>query len=134
MTPETVKRIIEVLEVGGTWSMAAAAGNISDDTLKAWRDAFPGFSAACARARDGGAAMLVEKIRREAETGDWRAAAWLLERIKADEFGRRVLVGGAGGAPIQIEGELKIAGDVRAKVDATKLLHDAIGAAAAGNK
>jgi hypothetical protein len=132
-TPEAVDRILKILGVGGTWSMAAAAAGISPDTLVRWRDTHRAFALACARARDNGAQKLVERIRAEAENGDWRAASWLLERISPDQYGRRVLVGGmTGGAPIQIEGELRAAGDIRSNPDATKQLHDAIATAVSG--
>jgi hypothetical protein len=134
LTPEVRERILSILSVGGTWKMAAAAGGISDDTLKRHRDANEGFAAACARARDSGAAALVEKIRNAAEGGDWRASAWLLERISPEVYGRRVVVGGPDGGPVKVEGELRVAGEIRANVDATKKLHDAIAAAAGTSK
>lgn len=83
-----------------------------------------------ARAREDGAQKLVERIRLEAESGDWRAAAWLLERIEPGIYGRRVLVGGVAGSPIQIEGELKAGLAIRASVEATKLVHQALAIAA----
>jgi len=44
-----------------------------------------------------------------------------------DTYGNRVLVGGAPGAsPIHIEGELRVAGEIRGSVQATGKLHDAI--------
>lgn len=133
-TAAAEKRILSILSVGGTWAMAAAAGKVSDDTLKRWRDDDAGFAGRCACARDGGAAKLVEKIRQEAEDGDWRAAAWLLERIAAEQYGRRTVVtGDPAGVPIKIDGELRVAGDVRSSKKAMKKLHDAIATAAANS-
>jgi hypothetical protein len=131
-TPEAVDRILKILGVGGTWSMAAAAGAISPDTLVRWRDTDSAFAGACARARDNGAQTLAERIRLEAENGDWRAASWLLERIAPDQYGRRVLVGGMAGSPIQIGGELRAADGIRSNPSATKQLHDVIATAVAG--
>jgi hypothetical protein len=110
--------------------MAAAAGQVSIESLKHWRNKDPLFAAQCARAREDGAQKLVERIRLEAESGDWRAAAWLLERIEPGIYGRRVLVGGVAGSPIQIEGELKAGLAIRASVEATKLVHQALAIAA----
>jgi hypothetical protein len=41
-----------------------------------------------------------------------------------------VLVGGVAGSPIQIEGELKAGLAIRASVEATKLVHQALAIAA----
>lgn len=121
---------MEVLEVGGTWGMAAAAAHISVDALKRWRDDIADFAEECARARDSGAAKLVSKVRKAAEGGDWRAASWLLERTSPNEYGRRVQVAGPGGGPVPIEGELRVADGVRANQSASDALHDAIAKAA----
>jgi hypothetical protein len=110
--------------------MAAAAAGISPETLVRWRDADEGFAMACAGARARGASELLARIRKEAKDGDWRAAMWLLERLAPNEYGRRVLVGGMADSPIQIDGELKAGLAIRASVEATKLMHEAIAIAA----
>lgn len=130
-TPEALEKIIQIMGVGGTWNMAAAAGGISPDTLKRWRDKDPAFASRIARARDDGTQKLADRIRQEAESGDWRAASWLLERIAPDQYGRRAIVVGSNGGPVQIEGELRIAAGIRASEEATAKMHEALLAAAA---
>lgn len=55
-------------------------------------------------------------ITRAAQTGQWQAAAWTLERRKPNEFGRHLLeVTGAEGGPIQVEEKLTSVLDLAAK-------------------
>jgi len=110
--------------------MAAAAGHVSVDSVKRWRDDVADFAEECARARDSGAAKLVAKVRAAAEAGDWRAASWLLERTSPNEYGRRVQIAGPNGGPVPIEGELRVADGVRANSAASDVMHLAIAKAA----
>jgi hypothetical protein len=55
--------------------------------------------------------MALVKTVRIAATSDWRAAAYMLERMDPANFSRRVEVTGAEGAPIQVQ-------DVTAQIDA----------------
>lgn len=61
-------------------------------------------------------------ITRAASTGQWQAAAWILERRLPTEFGRRLLeVTGADGGPIQVEERLAGVMDLAEKVRADLL-------------
>ena len=111
--------------------MAAAAAQVTPDTLHRWKKNDLAFSKAVARAREAGAADLVATIK-AAAVKDWRAAAFLLERIVPDQYGRRAVITGSNGGPVQIEGELRIAAGIRGNPEARTKLHAAIMAAAAG--
>lgn len=128
-TPEAVSRILKALKLGVSLEQAATYGGISYDTLNEWRKAFPDFSEACKKAR---AQMEVDSLRVISAAGrrSWQAKAWMLERLFPDKYGRRVMLGGAG-APIQIEGELRAAAEIRASEAATEVIHQAIAAVGA---
>ena len=67
------------------------------------------------RARGEAVTKKVAVISKAGNEGDWRAAAWWLERQAADEFGKtdRIEMTGAGGDPIKIQIEM---GDLEDKI------------------
>lgn len=138
LTPEKATRIIDALKGGAPLRVAAAAGGISVDALAGYRNPdsptyLPDFSDAVARARDHGAAELLKSIQEAAKT-EWRAAQYLLAVLMPEVYGKRVVLAGEGGGPIEISGELRVAGEIRANADATRKLHDAIATAAHSKK
>lgn len=54
---------------------------------------------------------LAGRVSNIAGAGDWRADAWMLERMHPDEFGKRTELVGKDGGPVQIH-------DVTAAIDA----------------
>ncbi len=56
---------------------------------QAGEEPYAGFFNAASRARDGWKARLISRIEACAAGGDWRPAAWLLERQFPAEFGGR---------------------------------------------
>ena len=112
-------RLVRLLESGATIEAAAAAAGIPRRTIYNWLeraeevgapDVYVDFAERIEQARSKCEADLVETIAAEAKE-DWRAAAWLLERIASDRYARPS-VRPAGrpadrpSAPRQQEGEL----------------------------
>lgn len=114
-TPERVEKICKALRAGNTRRVACIHGGISEDTLARWIKRYADFADLIARAEADWESRLVNVITqagtpREATTKkvkegadgtttetttevvmDWRAAAWLLERRRPDEWGKRDL-------------------------------------------
>jgi len=70
---------------------------------------FAAFSAACARARAEHVEVRIQRIQAAAagsgdgRPGDWRADAWLLEKLEPQDFGKhRVELSGPEGGPLQV--------------------------------
>lgn len=107
-TEENRKRILEAIELGSTYELAAAYGGISYATLNAWlkreEDEYLKFSEDVKQAEGKAAVGWLQKIEKAATDGNWQAAAWKLERRYPREFGRTVKeVTGADGGALKIE-------------------------------
>lgn len=112
------ERIPELVEMGNYLEDAAAAVGVGGRSAERWmeigraiaeefgpdaeeaeipreRRIFWRFWHAVTRAREAASVRLLRTVERAAPT-DWRAAAWILERTRADRFGRleRLHVGG----------------------------------------
>jgi hypothetical protein len=98
----TITRLEEALRLGCTYAAACGYANISDDTLANWRRDKSGFSERLARAEGEATVRWLQTIE-NAAGGDWRAAAWKLERRYPREYGRNVTeVRGKPEEPIQV--------------------------------
>ena len=117
------KSIINALEQGNTRKVAAESSGISARTLQRWlkmgRDnegrQFVKLLASVEKAEATAAAAMVKSLVAAADKGEWRAAAWWLERRYPNDWGRRprpvvtdeeqgpvsfvVQIGGGGGKP-----------------------------------
>lgn len=71
---------------GNTFRASAKAEGISEATFHRWRKEHPDFGEMVEQALGVSEARLVNKI---AETEDWRAAAWILERRFPDSWTKR---------------------------------------------
>ena len=67
------------------------------------------------RAKAEAVAKKVAVIAKSGNDGDWRAAAWWLERQLPEEFGKtdKLEIGGNNGEPIRIQGEM---GELESKI------------------
>ena len=90
-TPETAKKIIDAVRLGATYELACNYANISLDTLSRWRKRSADFADNLREAEGMGAIGWLAKIEKAAQDGDWKAAAWKLERRYPDVYGRQVL-------------------------------------------
>lgn len=90
------------IRIGAEWE--GETESIEPAEIPPERRVFSEFSAAIARAREAATTRLLRPIERAAST-DWRAAAWILERTRADRFGKldRLKVGGdAESGPVRV--------------------------------
>src|SRR5215210_4357861 len=94
MTEQVVSDIVNALAAGATIKAATGAAGISERTYYLWREqggqegadeAFLQFLQRTTRAREQGKVALTASIRKAAAE-DWRAAAWLLERLEPEAW------------------------------------------------
>lgn len=92
-TPETCKRIVDMLRAGSYPKVAANAAGVSERTFYYWieraqtDDDYREFAEAVDRALSEGEARAVAVIA-AASTESWQAAAWMLERRYPDRWAR----------------------------------------------
>ena len=114
LTPAVADRIVSAVEVGVSWKDSAAAAGINEATLHRWRErgreGRAPYRAFCERLDAAAARSVVAMqitVRQAASNGDWKAAAWFLERRRPDDYAPRsktqVEVSGPQGAPIEVE-------------------------------
>ena len=114
MTEQVVADIVNALAAGATVRAAAGAAGISERTYHSWRErgeqegadeAFLQFLQRTTRAREQGKVALVASIRRSANEGDWRAAAWLLERLEPEAWAAKHVLehSGLDGGPVPVD-------------------------------
>jgi len=95
LTPELTRQITSYIQKGNTPTTSATLAGISPSTYFNWMskgsNQQPGFMEfsesikhACARS----IANRVAHISRVADSGNWRAAAWMLERMAPESFGK----------------------------------------------
>lgn len=102
-TPDFQRRFLGYVRQGVGVTAAAAALGVSKSALCAWRHRFSDFSRKIEDAREAHLDRLEHHIARAAHV-DWRAAAWILERRRPDEYSRRDSSGADG---FTLEGLLK---------------------------
>jgi len=122
LTDEVWARIQRSVEVGTYAKVAAVAAGISEATYHRWRsqgrqDREQGrrtrvarfdadIEAAEARAEEHHIRQITQAAAgARGRPGDWKAAAWLLERKYPERYARRTNqeVSGPGGSPVQVE-------------------------------
>lgn len=98
LTQDVEDRLVEAFEQGATTKLACLYGGISRDTLAEWLKAAAAGDERCQRlaervrrAEGARAVVWLRLIQASAAAGEWRALAWLMERLYPDEYGRRVL-------------------------------------------
>lgn len=98
LTPETQAHIVQAIEVGATYELAAQYGGVAYNTFNEWMK--KGDAAKSGRYREfyeavksaeGKAAIKWLALIDKAATDTWQAAAWKLERRYPNTFGRRVV-------------------------------------------
>jgi len=96
LTPARVERLHDALRLGLSQQLASHHAGISPRTYRNWmkrgeeaqRGEYATFFADSQRAVAQGVLALVEAINDAAVAGDWRAAAWLLERRFPQDYAR----------------------------------------------
>jgi hypothetical protein len=82
-TPAARAQILQDLSLGLPYKSAAERAGISEATLGRWREADDDFAGQCNAAVRAFEAKHVANIDSAADRGDWKAAAWRLERHPA---------------------------------------------------
>jgi len=91
LTVAKKETILAYVSAGGSQRLAAKFVGCHHSTIRNEADRDPHFLASLTRAEAQCALALLDAITRAATTkadGDWRAAAWLLERKWAQDFGK----------------------------------------------
>ena len=86
-TPELAHTICVHVRYGCPLEMAAAAEGVSAETVRRWRQRYPAFAAQVEQARASCTVHLLRCLNKAALAGNWRAAAWLLERTRPANYG-----------------------------------------------
>lgn len=113
-TPERVAAIERAIAMGATYRLACKYAGISEDTFARWRKSAE-FAERLEKAEGAAALGWLAKIERAANEGTWQAAAWKLERLYPQEYGRTVQeFQGRGGGPIEqrLEGTVEHTGGI----------------------
>ena len=95
LTPELTREITSYIQDGNTPTISATLVGISPSTYFYWmskgsnqQPGFMEFSESIKRACARSIANRVAHISRVADSGNWRAAAWMLERMAPESFGK----------------------------------------------
>lgn len=110
---ERIRVFIAAIQAGQSNRAAAAEAHIGAGTLTRWRAGKRPFDVIMRQKMERAIAVRerrwITAIESAATTpmnngapGDWKAAAWMLERTAPDEFGPTRAVSGRGGGPIEI--------------------------------
>ena len=104
-SPERVEAILTALRAGNTRRASAGYAGVAIDTLGAWIDRYPDFSASVEKAEADAEVGMVANIKKAVTDGTWTAAAWWLERRRHRDWGRveRIEHSGPEGQPVQVE-------------------------------
>jgi hypothetical protein len=94
-TPERADKLIQAIRVGATFRLACQYAGISEDTFARWRKGRQGAPADFAervKEAEGAGAIGWLAVIEKAMTEHWQAAAWKLERLHAQDYGRQTTV------------------------------------------
>jgi hypothetical protein len=95
-TPDTQEVVCAAIAEGLSIANACQIAGISETAINDWQrrgglgeSPYVEFLTAMRHARVQGKLTRLRHINRAAETGAWQAAAWYLERVYPDEYGKR---------------------------------------------
>lgn len=91
LTPDVQQRILQAIQMGATYGLAAAYGGVSMDSFARWRDKIADFADAIKEAEGKAVVGWLAKIEKAANEGAWQAAAWKLERRYPKDYGRQMI-------------------------------------------
>lgn len=104
LTQAKVERYLEGIALGATRGLAASYAGISTAAMNGWIDRIPELKEAVESCEAIAAMKWLNVIEKAAQAGQWQAAAWKLERLYPDLYGRRDTREhtGPGGGPILV--------------------------------
>lgn len=90
LTPELTNQLAAIFREGQTSIESACASvGVAPSTYYKWMNDEPEFSETIEKARADAVQGYLQVIKRAADTGTWQAAAWWLERVLPNQYGRR---------------------------------------------
>ena len=89
-TPETRAKIMQAIQLGATYELAAHYAGISEALFYRWMNQKVEFVESVQKASGTAAMVWLAKIEQAATDGEWTAAAWKLERRYPKMYGRTV--------------------------------------------
>ena len=110
-TPDRRKVILRALSLGATKTIAVKAAGVSYEMFLQWCEADIEFFEDVKTAQGKAAVHWLMKIEKSANEGVWQAAAWKLERLYPEDYGRSVQdtrLSGPGGGPIETHALIRI--------------------------
>jgi transposase len=137
LQPDLEQTILDYIRIGTPVRIAVTSAGVSEQTFYSWINRgvaerermkmikgaknnpseviFLKFLESVERAKAEAITKKIAVIAKSGNDGDWRAAAWWLERQMPEEFGKtdRVEIGGTNGEPIKIQVEI---GDLENKI------------------
>jgi hypothetical protein len=130
LQPDLEQTILDYIRIGTPVRVAVTSAGVSEQTFYSWINRgvaererlkmikgakintseviFLKFLESVERAKAEAITKKIAVIAKSGNDGDWRAAAWWLERQMPEEFGKtdRVEIGGTNGEPIKIQVEI----------------------------
>lgn len=91
-TPEVIERILQAIQLGATYELAAQYGGITYKTLNEWMNAKSELCDAIKGAEGKAVVGWLARIEQAAKEGAWQAAAWKLERRYPSVYGKTVSI------------------------------------------
>jgi hypothetical protein len=88
-TDQRVQRLLAAIRAGNTTRAACHYAGIGVQTLADWQRQHRDFREALEKAEADAEVRMVAEIVQAVRGGTWQAAAWWLERRRADDYGRR---------------------------------------------
>ena len=122
-TPKIIKIIVDALSIGATHKLACEVAGIGQTTFCQWLNENEAFAKQVKNADGLAGVRALRNIQRAAlgtkdQPGQWTASAWLLERTRPAEYGRRVVeVTGADGGPIRHVAQVVVVPAMAANAD-----------------
>lgn len=107
-TPEVTEIVCRELRLGLSIASACAAAGITKTSYYEYHQRasegppFSVFAAATTKARSEGTRGLEHTVRKAA-VGDWRAAAWMLERRAPEDWSKRTEITGKDGGAVEVQ-------------------------------
>jgi len=97
LTPELTRQITSYIQKGNTPTISATLAGISHSTYFDWmrkgsngEPGFLEFSESIKRATAQSVVLRILEITTAEKKGSWRAAAWMLERLAPESFGKQI--------------------------------------------
>ena len=99
LTPQIQANIVKLIQMGSYVNIAASAVGIGERTFYDWmakgkegKKPYVQFSQAIEKAKGECETLLLSKLMKAIDQGDWKAAAWMLERKYTERWGRPIQV------------------------------------------